>query len=225
MSTHSRLRIDTEILVDDFAGEPEENLMGGENASVAPTPIPTHPVHRRPHGCRTRRNHRRGHRRMDHRPSPDVVGPGRHRQLWPRRAARSDGPAERGSPHRTRLPAADRRVRDRLGGLRCGAHGRGGCPCRRARHDRTGREGHRGTTLEQRHPAARCLLRCRPVARRPWSSTSAPGSRPATSGSTTCASSSARQGFGRRLRPSGFSPAPPCSCTATQSSPGPTQTW
>ena len=35
VSTHSRLRIDTEILVDDFAGDTEENLMGGENASVA----------------------------------------------------------------------------------------------------------------------------------------------------------------------------------------------
>ena len=35
VSTHSRLRIDTEILVDDFAGDTEENLMGGENTSVA----------------------------------------------------------------------------------------------------------------------------------------------------------------------------------------------
>ncbi len=35
VSTHSRLRIDTEVLVDDFAGEAAENLMGGENTSVA----------------------------------------------------------------------------------------------------------------------------------------------------------------------------------------------
>ena len=35
VSTHSRLRIDTELLVDDFAGDTEENLMGGENAAVA----------------------------------------------------------------------------------------------------------------------------------------------------------------------------------------------
>ena len=35
VSTHSRLRIDTELLVDDFAGDAEENLMGGENTAVA----------------------------------------------------------------------------------------------------------------------------------------------------------------------------------------------
>lgn len=35
VSTHSRLRIDTEILVDDFAGDAAENLMGGVNTSVA----------------------------------------------------------------------------------------------------------------------------------------------------------------------------------------------
>ena len=35
VSTHSRLRMDTELLVDDFAGVSDENLLGGVNRSVA----------------------------------------------------------------------------------------------------------------------------------------------------------------------------------------------
>ncbi len=35
VSTHSRLRIDAEILVDDFGGDAAENLLGGENTAIA----------------------------------------------------------------------------------------------------------------------------------------------------------------------------------------------